>query len=138
VNATPRGLIDAPRFRDWEELDMLGTVVMLMALSGLGCHNKNCDVAHSTPVSTGFTAACTANVDSSHVGPSCDSLSHASRYRGGHSPGYPGGALRATVQSFVLGHDADVRSAREIEESLYSGRYAQSLVYPAATPPARN
>ena len=28
---------------------MQGTVVMLMALSGLGCHNKSCDVVYAPP-----------------------------------------------------------------------------------------
>ena len=28
---------------------MQGTLVMLVALSGLGCHNKGCDVAYAPP-----------------------------------------------------------------------------------------
>ena len=28
---------------------MQGTLVMLVALSGLGCHNKGCDVAYVPP-----------------------------------------------------------------------------------------
>jgi len=42
----PVGLNDSRRFRTWEKV-MQGTVLMLMALSGLGCHNKGCDVVYA-------------------------------------------------------------------------------------------
>ena len=41
---------------------MQGTLVMLVVLSGLGCHNKGCDVAYGPPTYTscfggGYVAA---------------------------------------------------------------------------------
>ena len=41
---------------------MQGTVLMLMALSGLGCHNKSCDVVYSPPAYSCFSGGCYANV----------------------------------------------------------------------------
>ena len=41
---------------------MQGTVVMLMALSGLGCHNKSCDVVYAPPTYSCFSSGCYANV----------------------------------------------------------------------------
>ena len=41
---------------------MQGTVVMLMALSGLGCHNKSCDVVYAPPAYSCFSGGCYANV----------------------------------------------------------------------------
>ena len=38
---------------------MQGTVVMLMALSGLGCHNKSCDVVYARPFTVVSAAAAT-------------------------------------------------------------------------------
>ena len=49
---------------------MQGTVVMLMALSGLGCHNKSCDVAYAPPTYSCFGGGCYANVYPSYVAPS--------------------------------------------------------------------
>lgn len=41
---------------------MQGTIVMLMALSGLGCHNKCYDVAYTPPSYSCFGGGCYANV----------------------------------------------------------------------------
>jgi hypothetical protein len=54
---------------------------------------------------------------------------------GGDASGYPGGALRATLISFVLGHD-DVPTVREIESSFYSGRYSGRYGYMVDAPSA--
>ena len=43
---------------------------MLMALSGLGCHNKSCDVAYAPPTYSCFGGGCYANVyPSDYVAP---------------------------------------------------------------------
>ncbi len=41
---------------------MQGTVMMLMALSGLGCHNKGCDVVYVAPTYSCYSSGCYANV----------------------------------------------------------------------------
>jgi hypothetical protein len=61
---------------------MQGTVVMLMALSGLGCHNKCYDVAYASPTYGCFGGGCYANVYPSYVAPSS--------FTGGYSGGYSG------------------------------------------------
>ena len=48
---------------------MQGTVVMLMALSGLGCHNKCYDVVYASPTYSCFGGGCYANVYPSYVAP---------------------------------------------------------------------
>jgi hypothetical protein len=68
---------------------MQGTVVMLMALSGLGCHNKSCDVAYGPPAYSCFSGGCYANVyPPDYVSPSCYSGCYASGYSGCYSGCY--------------------------------------------------
>ena len=72
---------------------MQGTVVMLMALSGLGCHNKY-DVAYGPPTySTFFGMGCYANyypnyMATAYVPPSCYSPCYADMYNGCYSACY--------------------------------------------------
>ena len=49
---------------------MQGTLVMLVGLSGLGCHNKGCDVAYAPPTYTSCFAGCGCYADW-HPGPRC-------------------------------------------------------------------
>ncbi len=100
---------------------MQGSVVVLLALGGLGCQNKGCDV-FSTPQTTRVASAqtlayvCPSPVASSGH-PACDS----SRDTGYDSSGYTArSAWRSTLWSFVLGHDPDVPTVREIEATFYS------------------
>ena len=65
---------------------MQGTVVMLMALSGLGCHNKSCDVVYAPPLYSCFSGGCYANVyPPAYVSPSCYSGCYSSGYSGCYS-----------------------------------------------------
>ncbi len=74
---------------------MQGTVVMLMALSGLGCHHKY-DVAYGPPTySAFFGMGCYANaypnfMPSAYVPPSCYSPCYAGMYNGCYSACYGG------------------------------------------------
>jgi hypothetical protein len=70
---------------------MQGTVVMLMALSGLGCHNKSCDVVYAPPLYSCFSGGCYANVyPPDYVSPSCYSGCYSSCYSGCYSGSYGG------------------------------------------------
>jgi hypothetical protein len=71
---------------------MQGTVVMLIALSGLGCHHKSCDVAYAPPSYSCFSGGCYANVyPSAYVAPSCYSGCYSSSYSGCYGGGCYGG-----------------------------------------------
>ena len=63
---------------------MQATVVMLMALSGMGCHNKCYDVVYAAPTYGCFGGGCYANVYPSYVSPH----SYTSGYIGGYSGCY--------------------------------------------------
>jgi hypothetical protein len=67
---------------------MQGTVIMLMALSGLGCHNKSCDVAYGPPTYSCFSGGCYANVYPDYASPSCYSGCFSSGYSGCYSSYY--------------------------------------------------
>jgi hypothetical protein len=78
---------------------MQGTVVMLMALSGLGCHNKSCDVVYAPPLYSCFSGGCYANVyPPAYVSPSCYSGCYSSGYSGCYS-GHHGCGLFAKLFS---------------------------------------
>ena len=100
---------------------MQGAVVMLLALGGLGCQNKGCDVfptAQTTRVASAQSLAhvCPSPVASSGY-PACSS-SHGAGY---DSSGYTArSAWRSTLWSFVIGHDPDVATVRDIEATFYS------------------
>ena len=65
---------------------MQGTVVMLMALSGLGCHNKSYDAVYAPPAYGCFSGGCYANVyPPDYVSPSCYSGCYSSGYSGCYS-----------------------------------------------------
>jgi hypothetical protein len=72
---------------------MQGTIVMLMALSGLGCHHRDCapavapacyDSGYSAPV----VADCAPCAQTSYVAPSCYSDGYSTGYSGCYSAGY--------------------------------------------------
>jgi hypothetical protein len=113
---------------------MPGTIVILMALGGLGCQNKGDDVYEPQSPSVGSGARYYANADAGAVAPS-GSPSRYVRPDGGHpAAGYPGGALRATLLSFIRGHD-DVPTAFETDALFYSGNYPFPPPPSAAPPP---
>jgi hypothetical protein len=101
---------------------MQGAVVILMALGGLGCQNKGCDVLPSPQTTRYVSAQSFANACPSRVVPSGYRSWSASDNTGDDCSGYSTrGALRSTLWSFVIGHDPDVATVREIEASFYSG-----------------
>src|SRR5271157_2225866 len=72
--------------------EMQGTIVMLMALSGLGCHHKSCDVAYvPSYYDTGACyGGCYGGGYATVVEPSCYSGCYSSGYSGCYSSGYGG------------------------------------------------
>jgi hypothetical protein len=72
---------------------MQGTVVMLMALSGLGCHNKSCDVIYAPPTygCFGGGGGCYANVYPNYVSPQSFTGCYTGGYSGGYASYYGGG-----------------------------------------------
>jgi len=100
---------------------MQGSVVMLIALSGLGCEHKSCDVLQSPTTVDGRYGA---KVDYPSLAPSGYPAYAPLHDSGGDaSCDTRGGSLRATLWSFVLGRDPDVPTPREIEATFSSGGY---------------
>ena len=70
---------------------MQGTIVMLMALSGLGCHNRCYDVAYAPPTYGCFGGGCYANVyPTGWASPQGYSGCYATGYNGCYATGYGG------------------------------------------------
>ena len=102
---------------------MQGAIVMLIALTGLGCDNPS---SRSNDLPTSVSPIVSPDVNPvpmptsplpysrSYVSVSGDTeiadTTHSS-------------ILRSTLYSFVLGHDPDVMTAREIEASAYGYGY---------------
>jgi hypothetical protein len=114
-------------------------IAMVITLTGIGCHNEDVGVALVQPAcaACGAASACTGFVPPS-IHPRADVASFGGS---GHVERYPGGALRATLLSFFLGHD-DVPTARDIEASFYAGQYSGQYGYmttdvPTAASPSR-
>jgi hypothetical protein len=72
---------------------MQGTVMMLMALSGLGCHNKGCDVVYAAPTYSCYGGGCYANVYPSYVSPQSYTGCYAGGYSGCYADVYSGGCF---------------------------------------------
>ena len=74
---------------------MQGTIVMMMALSGLGCHHKSCapvapacyDSCYSSCYSAPVVADCGTCGPTSYVAPACYSSCYGSCYSGGYATG---------------------------------------------------
>jgi hypothetical protein len=124
---------------------MQGAMVLLMALSGLGCQNRSDGVADAPTAPSAVVApavdapavAAPAIAAPTIAAPTVDALPVSTapppypRYYpeidANVESGYrtPWDAMRATFCSFFLGKDPDVPTAREIEASVYgygSGR----------------
>jgi hypothetical protein len=105
------------------------SVVMVMALSGLGCQNKGCDVS-PTPQTCYTSSPCALNAYPGSFAPSGYPVYAPSRYGRDNASDYTfHSSVRSTLWSFVLGRDPDVASASEIEATFYSGGYGASA-YP--------
>ncbi len=72
---------------------MQGTVMMLMALSGLGCHNKGCDMVYAPPTYSCYSSGCYANVYPSYVSPQSYTGCYAGGYSGCYATVYDGGCF---------------------------------------------
>jgi hypothetical protein len=96
---------------------MLGSVVLLTALCGWGCHNKACDAYAAAPpmVSGQSVALMDTGWRASSVRPAYTASSFGC-LEGGDDQG---GTLRGTLWSFILGRDPDVPTVRDIEASVY-------------------
>ena len=101
---------------------MQGSVVLLIALSSLGCDHKSCGVFPATAAVDGQYAA-SANLPS--PAPSGYPAYAPRHYYGGDAAGDSGGTLRGTLCSFILGHDPEVPTARDIEATFDSASYGQ-------------
>jgi hypothetical protein len=106
-------------------------IVMMLALSGLGCHNKantGDDAAAMTRIDVdaaalpSYQGAAHSAGDYSHtlVGTPYPEIPYHSYapYQETHSSDWHA-QVRSTLYSFVCGHDPDVSTAREIEASVY-------------------
>ncbi len=70
---------------------MQGTIVMLMALSGMGCHNKCYDVVYTPPAYGCFGGGCYANAyPTGWASPQGYSGCYATGYSGCYATGYGG------------------------------------------------
>ena len=83
---------------------MQGTLVMLVALSGLGCHNKGCDIAYGPPTYTscfgGGYSGCYADVYPGPAMPACYGGCYGGGYSGcygGYSSAMPAATAAATA-----------------------------------------
>jgi hypothetical protein len=102
---------------------MQGAIVMLMALSGLGCQNKIIDKGElPTSVSPIVSAAANPAPSSTNPPPYPQYFNIGSGDTETADPTH-WEILRSTLWSFVLGRDPDVMTAREIEASIYGYGY---------------
>jgi hypothetical protein len=99
---------------------MQGAIVMAIAVCGLGCQNKTSDVGDVTPVYRPIDSM-NANPYPESSSPSSTSYYYQRSYNDYALNVYPTrwDAVRATICSFVLGHDPGVPTARDILASVY-------------------
>jgi hypothetical protein len=107
------------------------SMVMMLALTGLGCQNKAATVTEGFPVTSyqiappsvssgqggGYSTATYAGSFAQSPYPEIPSRLYA-RPSEDHSVNWHA-ELRSTLYSFVWGHDPDVSTVREIEASVY-------------------
>jgi hypothetical protein len=121
---------------------MQATVVMLIALGGLGCRNPDSDVppippvasqpaapsSGSVPATTSLPAAASSgSVPADVPAPSAYPAYFGAFYDGGDPTDDDsfGSCLRDTFCSFFIGRSPDVPSARQIEAAYRAGYYAR-------------
>jgi hypothetical protein len=99
---------------------MYGAIMMAIAIGGLGSHNKSLDVTEA-PSTYAPIGSAYANPYAIYTTPSSYSGYDSMGYRSYKLEEYTShrGAVRSTLWSLVLGHDPDVPTAREIEETVY-------------------
>jgi len=102
------------------------SVVMVMALSGLGCQNKDCAPSPSPQTYYG-SSLCAEHVYPGSAAPSGHPAYAPSSHGRDPASDYTfHSSVRSTLWSFVLGRDPDVATVREIEATFYSGGYGAS------------
>jgi hypothetical protein len=69
---------------------MQGTIVMLMALSGLGCHHQGCNGCNAAPYMSGCYSAC-YDIGYANYGPGCYATAGFDAYMGCYGGCYGGG-----------------------------------------------
>jgi hypothetical protein len=104
---------------------MQATVLMLLALGGLGCQNPVGDLPPIPTVASVPAGQSPAYVPSYHPAPSGYATDAGWPGFGGEPADGEsfGDCLRDTFCSFFIGRSPDVPSAREIEAAYYSGRH---------------
>jgi hypothetical protein len=106
---------------------MQATVVMLIALGGLGCQNPVDDIPPIPPVANQPAAPSAAPVPADEPAPP----SYPRYYGAGFDSPGPGdddsfgACLRDTICSFFIGRSPDVPSAHEIEAAYRAGYYSR-------------
>ena len=106
---------------------MQATVVMLIALGGLGCQNPVDNVPPIPPVAGQPAAPSTGSVPAYEPAPS----SYTPYYGGGFDSADPyddesfGACVRDTFCSFFIGRSPDVPSARQIEAAYRAGYHSR-------------
>jgi hypothetical protein len=105
--------------------------VMMLALTGLGCHNKTSLVVDASPL-TGYQVE--SPPSASDQGGAYSTSTYAGSFAPTPYPDVPSriyssnspprstnwhAGLRSTLYSFVIGRDPDVTTVREIEASVY-------------------
>jgi hypothetical protein len=102
---------------------MQAAIVMLMALSGLGCQNKPADLTDLPPV----LAPASSAESPAPEAPTTETTTTPPPYPRYFPETYPDiedlysthlGIMTATLYSFVFGHDPGIASAQEIEASV--------------------
>ena len=107
------------------------SMVMILALTGLGCQNKEATASETVPVTSCQIAPPSM---SSGQGGGYSTTTYASSFAPTPYPEIPSrlyarpsqahsvdwhAEMRSTLYSFVCGHDPDVSTVREIEASVY-------------------
>ncbi len=104
---------------------MQATVVLLIALGGLGCQNPATDQPPALPDVRQAAGQPSNDLSSTSAVPALYPayIGLPSPDPGAEDDESFGRCMRNTICSFFLGRDPDVRTAREIESAYYAGYY---------------
>jgi hypothetical protein len=106
---------------------MHATIVMMIALVGLGCQNPEGDAPAIPAIAGQSVAASGGSVAADALTPP----SYATYYGGGFASmdlaedESFGACVRDTICSFIIGRSPDVPSARQIEAAYRAGYYSR-------------